>query len=165
MADLKKPSLAVLGGPMAGAKFLLPEPPASILVGSDLACHFRLELPGVSPTHAYIAVEDDGVTIDRGESPEGLHVNDNPVIGPTPLANGDIVWLGTPGEPDVVMLQCILPPRPASEVAETAFIAPEAVRVARHSAYRALRAQLRPPGEKNILREPHILPPSKALYR
>ena len=42
---------------------------------------------------------------------------------------------------------------------------PQAVRAARHSAYRVLRAHLRPPREKNILREPHILPPSKALYR
>ena len=42
---------------------------------------------------------------------------------------------------------------------------PQAVRAARHSAYRALRVQLRPPREKNILRGPHILPPSEALYR
>ena len=56
----------------------------------------------------------------------GLHVNDNKVDqGGTPLRNGDIVWLGTPGDVDVVMLQCILPrvaaqpapppPRPAPE--------------------------------------------------
>ena len=52
-------------------------------------------------------------------------------------------------------------------VAAAAFTlsSPQAVRAARHSAYRALRAQLRPPGEKNILKGPHILPPSKALYR
>ena len=42
---------------------------------------------------------------------------------------------------------------------------PQAVRAARHSAYRALRAQLRPPREKNILRGPHNLPPSEALYK
>lgn len=42
---------------------------------------------------------------------------------------------------------------------------PQAVRAVRHSAYCALRAQLRPPREKNILKGPHILPPSKALYR
>ena len=126
MADTKKPSLTVLGGPMAGTRFVFEEGPQHISVGSDEGCSFRLQLPGVSPSHARIVIEAGGVTIYAAGSEAGLHVNDNRVDqSGTTLRNGDIVWLGTPGDVDVVMLQCILPrvtaqpapppPRPAPE--------------------------------------------------
>ena len=126
MADTKKPSLTVLGGPMAGTRFVFEEGPQHISVGSDEGCSFRLQLPGVSPKHARLVIEAGGVTIYAAGSEAGLHVNDNRVDqSGTTLRNGDIVWLGTPGDVDVVMLQCILPrvtaqpaaapPRPAPE--------------------------------------------------
>src|SRR5438034_1070825 len=110
MADTKKPSLTVLGGPMAGTRFVFEEGSQHISVGSDEGSSFRLQLPGVSPSHARIVIEAGGVTIYAVGGEAGLHVNDNKVDqGGTPLRNGDIVWLGTPGDVDVVMLQCILP--------------------------------------------------------
>ncbi|PYQ18735.1 MAG: hypothetical protein DMF79_14260, partial [Acidobacteria bacterium] len=110
MADTKKPSLTVLGGPMAGTRFVFEEGTQHISVGSDESSSFRLQLPGVSPSHARIVIEAGGVTIYAAGGEAGLHVNDNKVDeGGTPLRNGDIVWLGTPGDVDVVMLQCILP--------------------------------------------------------
>jgi hypothetical protein len=121
MADTKKPSLTVLGGPMAGTRFVLEEGAEDIAVGSDEGCAFRLQLPGVSPSHARIVVSGGVVSIREAGSDRGLHVNDNRVAqAGTILRNGDIVWLGTPGDADVVMLQCILPrvPSPAPVPAE-----------------------------------------------
>ena len=112
MADTKKPSLTVLGGPMAGTRFVFEDASEEITVGSDEGCSFRLELPGVSPNHARIVIEGGAMFIHDTDtaSERGLHVNDNRVgPGGTALRNGDIVWLGTPGDAEVVMLQCILP--------------------------------------------------------
>ncbi len=125
MADTKKPSLTVLGGPMAGTRFVFEEGAEDIAVGSDEACAFRLQLPGVSPSHARIVVSGGVVSIREAGSDRGLHVNDNRVASAgTILRNGDIVWLGTPGDADVVMLQCILPrvtpPAPAPVEVPTA---------------------------------------------
>jgi pSer/pThr/pTyr-binding forkhead associated (FHA) protein len=105
----KRPSLTVLGGPMAGTKFVLEEGIRDVFVGSDESCQFRITLEGVSPLHAHLVVDATGVSIQDAGSDKGLHVNDSPVVATVPLRNGDIVWLGTPGETDVVMLQCILP--------------------------------------------------------
>ncbi len=117
MADPKRPSLTVLGGPMAGTRFVIDESYEAVVLGADETCDFRLPLPGVAPIHARIVVDGAGVSIHDAGSDGGLHVNDNPVLDTgTPLRNGDIVWLGSPGEPEVVMLQCILP-RAASATA------------------------------------------------
>ena len=100
MADSKRPSLTVLGGPMAGTRFVIDESFETVVLGADETCDFRLALPGVAPIHARLVVEASGVSIHDAGSDGGLHVNDNPVLDSgTPLRNGDIVWLGTPGEP------------------------------------------------------------------
>ncbi len=113
MAQPKQPSLTVLGGPLAGSRFPLTD--GAFVVGSDAGSSFHLPLPGVGASHARIESGPTGVSIHQAGDPRGLHVNDTQV-GPEGVAlrNGDIVWLGTPGEPDVVMLQCILPPRSVS---------------------------------------------------
>src|SRR5512144_491292 len=112
MADAKKASLTVLGGPLAGARCVLPDG-GIVSVGSAEGSTLRLDLPGVSPFHARIVVEHGTVTVFETGASRRVHVNDNPVAaGGTALRNGDILWLGTPGEDDVVMLQCVLPRRP-----------------------------------------------------
>jgi hypothetical protein len=116
MADSKPPCLTVLGGPMAGNRFVLQDGVANILIGSDPVCAFHLPLPGVSAMHARLAVEPGGVSLWEAGSARGVHVNDSRVEGSAPLRNGDIIWLGTPGEDDVVMLQVILPRLPSLEV-------------------------------------------------
>jgi hypothetical protein len=120
MAEPKSASLVVLGGPLAGTKYLLEENVDSITVGSDPSCGFCIPLPGVSPIHAWLRVDDSGVSVHEAGGQGGLHVNDQTVSGESPLRNGDILWLGTPGEHDVVMLQCVLPPRAASAPAPPA---------------------------------------------
>ncbi len=120
MADTKPPCLTVLGGPMAGNRFVLEDGVANILIGSDPVCAFHLPLPGVSAMHARLSVEPAGVSIWEAGSPRGVHVNDSRVATSAPLRNGDIVWLGTPGDADVVMLQVILPRMPALVVVSAA---------------------------------------------
>lgn len=124
MADTNTASLTVLGGPLAGARCVLPERGA-ITVGSEVGSTLRLDLPTVSPTHARILVEGGRVSVYGTGAGREIHVNDNPVeAGGTVLRNGDILWLGSPGDDDVVMLQCVLPRRPSA--VPTPVIVPDA---------------------------------------
>jgi hypothetical protein len=112
-------SLTVLGGTKAGLRFLIEDSVDNIVIGSDPSCRFHIDLPGVSPVHARLWIDPQGVTVYETNSPRGLYVNDDRVVAQAPLRNGDILWLGTPGDEDVVMIQCRLPqakvqPRPAA---------------------------------------------------
>jgi hypothetical protein len=49
------------------------------------------------------------VTVYETNSPRGLYINDDRVVAQATLRNGDVLWLGTPGDEDVVMIQCRLP--------------------------------------------------------
>lgn len=114
MAEAKKASLTVLGGPLAGTRTLLPDD-AEVTIGSSEECALCLEQPSVSAVHARLVTQGGQITVFATGAERPLHVNDSPVAGGgLPLRNGDILWLGTPGEDDVVMLQCILPRRPAA---------------------------------------------------
>ncbi len=114
MAETKTASLTVLGGPLAGAQCTLPEN-GTLTIGSSPGSTLHLDLPAVSPYHARILVEHGRITVHDTGSSRTVHVNDN-VLDPagTELRNGDILWLGVPGDDDVVMLQCILPKRSAT---------------------------------------------------
>jgi hypothetical protein len=108
----KTASLTVLGGAFAGTRCALPDS-GTVTIGSAEGSTLRLDLPTVSPYHARIEVAAGRVTVHDTGAERALHVNDNPLEpGGTVLRNGDILWLGAPGEEDVVMLQCILPRRP-----------------------------------------------------
>jgi FHA domain len=117
MAESKTPSLTVLGGPLAGTQCSLPKD-GTFTIGSAPGSSLYLDLPGVSPYHARVVVEGTRVTVHDTGSSRTVHVNDNALDREgTELRNGDILWLGVPGEEDVVMMQCILPrraPAPAS---------------------------------------------------
>ena len=127
MTDTKTASLTVLGGPLAGRRCALPES-GTVTVGSSPGSVLVLDLPKVSPHHARITVDAGRVTVHDTGAARPVHVNDNPLDpGGTVLRNGDIVWLGTPGEDDVVMLQCILPRRPAEPPSAATVPAPFAV--------------------------------------
>lgn len=108
MAAENQPCLVVLGGPLAGQRHALEEAVDNILIGSDPECQFHLDDPGVSPIHARLWIDLDGATIYDTNSPYGLYLNDDRVVGNRPLRNGDILWLGTPGDPGATMIQCHL---------------------------------------------------------
>src|SRR5262249_33994475 len=98
MTETGLPTLTILGGPMAGTTFVLSEAVANILIGSDSSCGFCVPLPGVSPIHARLWIDAEGVTVYDTNSPRGLYINDDRVTGQSKLRNGDILWLGAPGD-------------------------------------------------------------------
>jgi hypothetical protein len=98
-------SLTVLGGPLKGQKVLLEDAVDEILVGSDPDSRLCLDLPGVSPIHARIWLDLAGATVYDTRSARGVYVNDSRVNGEARLSDGDILWLGPPGEDESVMIQ------------------------------------------------------------
>ncbi len=119
MSD-KTASLTVLGGPLAGTHCALPEG-GTVTIGSAPGSTLYLDLPAVSPYHARVVVEGGRITVHDTGSARTVHVNDNPLEREgTELRNGDILWLGVPGEEDVVMMQCVLPRRTPTSPTEAA---------------------------------------------
>src|SRR5262245_49364483 len=112
--------LTILNGPLAGRELALGGSVDNILIGSDSSCRFHVASPGISPIHARIWMDGGGVTVYDTHSPRGLYINDNRVNGQAPLKNGDILWLGTPGEEEAVMIQVRLPGPGADDAAPTA---------------------------------------------
>ncbi len=99
-------SLTVLSGPLAGTRLDIDGSEEEILVGSDPGCALSLDLPGVSPIHARLSQDQGELIVHDTRSQRGVYVNDTRVTGEAPLRDGDVVWLGTPGEDESVMLQC-----------------------------------------------------------
>src|SRR5687768_10132265 len=98
-----------MAGPMAGTALLIDDAVDEILIGSDPDCRLSLDLPGVSPIHARVWRDLGGMTVYDTRSPQGVYVNDDRVVDEAPLRDGDVLWLGAPGDPDSVMIQCRLP--------------------------------------------------------
>jgi hypothetical protein len=65
------------------------------IVGRDIACALRLDDPGVSRRHLRIVKRGEDVTIEDLGSSNGTYVNGTPVVGPTPLHDGDMIVLST----------------------------------------------------------------------
>jgi len=143
MADASSQAcLTVLGGSLSGTRFVIEDAVDNILIGSDPSCRFCLPVPGISPIHARLWIDVAGATIYDTNSPRGLYVNDDRVNGQLPLKNGDILWLGTPGEEEVVMIQCRLPGKgtqpeeaaePATSVAAAALVDKETMVLGREA--------------------------------
>jgi hypothetical protein len=110
MPDASGPSLSVLGGPLKGKRLVLDQLDTDILIGSDPTCHFSLPLPGVSPVHARLRRRPGGYSVEDARSQHGVFVNDDKVPGEAPVRDGDVLWLGPPGEATSVMISCRLPP-------------------------------------------------------
>jgi len=109
MTDPSSSSVAtftVRGGPLDRQRLEADEAVDEILIGSDVDCRLYLDLPGVSPIHARIWMDLDGVTVHDTHSPRGIYVNDTRVTGQAPLRDRDILWLGPPGDADSVMIEC-----------------------------------------------------------
>ena len=104
MPDAPSPgaSLTVLGGPLKGKTLLLEDAVDEILVGSDPDSKLCLDVPGVSPIHARIWLDLAGAKVYDTRSPRGVYINDARVDGEAPLKDGDILWLGPPGEEESV---------------------------------------------------------------
>lgn len=113
---------------MAGTRLVIDDAVDEILVGSDPDCRLSLDLPGVSPIHARVWRDLGGMTVYDTRSPQGLYVNDQRVVDQAPLHDGDVLWLGPPGDADSVMLRCHLPEESilGAPVPDAGFSAPDA---------------------------------------
>src|SRR5688572_6746379 len=123
---VEQPSLTVLSGSMGGTVFVVDDSVDNILIGSDASCSFALPGTGVDPIHARLWIDLEGITVYDTNSPRGVFINDDRVQGQARLRNGDILWLGPPGDDKSVMLQCKLPetePRAKSIEATAAMMA------------------------------------------
>ena len=107
-----QPSLIVLTGSLAGKVFVVDDSVDTVLIGSDASCRFALPGTGVAPIHARLWIDLEGITVYDTDSPLGVYINDDRVEGQARLRNGDILWLGQPGDDESVMLQCAGCPRP-----------------------------------------------------
>jgi hypothetical protein len=97
-------SLAVLGGPGKGTSCAVGADDDELLIGSDAACHLRLASAGLSPVHARVVIEGEAASVLDTHSPKGLFVNDDRVRGEAVIRDGDILWLGPPGDAASVMV-------------------------------------------------------------
>lgn len=65
------------------------------LIGRDAAATVLVDASSVSRRHARILVSADGVCIEDLESKNGTFVRERRVKAPTPLADGDVIRVGT----------------------------------------------------------------------
>ena len=96
----------MLSGPLAGTRLDIDGSDDEVLVGADPDCRLALDLPGVSPIHARLSLDQGQLIVHDTRSARGVYVNDTRVEGEAPLRDGDVLWLGAPGEDESVMLQC-----------------------------------------------------------
>jgi hypothetical protein len=108
------PTFTVLAGPLKGRRVVVDDSVDEVLIGSDADCRLSLDLPGVSPLHARVWIDAEGVVVHDTRSPRGLYINDTRVEGQARLADGDVVWLGPPGDADSVMIQFRQPAPPGA---------------------------------------------------
>ena len=108
MADPQRSSLTIQGGPLAGRSFLLPEGVGRGTIGSDPTCNVLVPLPGVSARHVALHRRAAGTfVVDQG-SARGVFINDARVTAEHELRDGDVLWLGPPGDADSVAFKCRL---------------------------------------------------------
>ena len=158
-------TLTVLSGPLAGTRLDVEDIADDVLIGSDPDCRLALDLPGVSPIHARLSLDQGSLIVSDTRSPRGLYVNDTRVDGPMTLRDGDVIWLGTPGDDSSVMIQCRLP-RPAAEgAAEAAAAAGPRVGRDRLRGRAAIRSAVDPMadlGDLMAIAPPEAAPPEAA---
>src|SRR6185503_18718451 len=111
-------TLTVLAGPMKGRQLVVDEAVDDILIGSDPDCRLCLDDPGVSPIHARLWLDPEGATVFDTHSAGGVYINDDRVNDQAPLNDGDILWLGSPGEGLMLQFRCpTVRPRAAAAAA------------------------------------------------
>lgn len=98
-------TFTVLGGALKGTRLVIDDAVDEVLIGSDSGCRLVLEVPGVSPLHARVWIDLQGATVHDTHSTRGVFINDARVDGEAPLGDGDVLWLGPPGEDESVMIQ------------------------------------------------------------
>lgn len=68
---------------------------APLVLGRDPACHRSLDFPMISGRHARLTRDGDRVVIEDLGSANGTFVGGRRISGPTPVAAGDLIGLGS----------------------------------------------------------------------
>ncbi len=96
---MSHPSIVLMTGLDAGATLTIDEVLNNFSIGSDEGCNLVCTGVSVSPMHASVFLDDDGVvTISDTNSRLGVFVNGARIME-QPLADGDVISLGPPDEP------------------------------------------------------------------
>ena len=142
MSDANRSGL-VTHGPRRRAERQAPRPrpggPSEIAHRLRPRLRFRLTLPAVSPVHARVRVDAARRRGPGRPGPSGVFVNDERVAGRGLARDGDVLWLGPPGDAASVMIQCRV-------------VAPAATATGRRSVGRVLRRRRRAPAVPAPLR-------------
>lgn len=80
---------------------------STAVIGRTPSCKVQLDGPGVSRRHARVVVDRDQVTIEDLGSANGVLVNDERIVGPRRLKEGDWITVGSHS------LQLVVDDRPA----------------------------------------------------
>jgi diguanylate cyclase (GGDEF)-like protein len=88
----RKPCLILYSGFEAGKRFDLDS--GLLIIGRALDAPVRVDAPGISRRHAQLQVSDSEVLLQDLGSANGTYINDQPVTGPMPVKDGDLLRLG-----------------------------------------------------------------------
>ncbi len=88
------PSLEVMDGPQAAARFVLEGKTQDIVIGRDPACEFAIDADVISRKHARVEKRYDTITLYDLKSKNGVYVN-REKIKEKKLKDGDVIHLGT----------------------------------------------------------------------
>src|SRR3954451_2869138 len=72
----------------------IPVQSAQFIIGRDPQCNLRPASAMISKRHCALLVKDGGAFLRDFDSTNGTFLNDAPVKGEVPLADGDIVKVG-----------------------------------------------------------------------
>ena len=98
MTSQNHPSLTVMSGLEAGTALRIDEILNNFSIGSDVSCNLVVSGVSVSPMHASVFLDDEGVvTISDTNSRTGVFVNGVQIMEQA-LADGDQISLGPPDE-------------------------------------------------------------------
>ena len=118
MTDPQRSSLTIQGGPLAGRSFVLPDGVGQGTIGSDPTCNILVPLPGVGARHVLVVRRGAGTFVVDPGSARGVFINDGRIAGEHELRDGDVLWLGPPGDADSVAFKCrLVGQRPAAQPA------------------------------------------------
>jgi DNA-binding winged helix-turn-helix (wHTH) protein len=101
-ADVEKPSASpqtpdtLAAGWLVGAALRIAVFPGENVLGREGADVIAVESPTVSRRHVRLTIDERGAVVaeDLG-SKNGTYLNDQPVVGPMPVADGDVVRIGS----------------------------------------------------------------------
>lgn len=77
----------------AGQRHEVPVDAAEFVIGRAGDCDLQIQHPLVSRHHCVLTIEEDGVFVRDLQSSNGTGVNNQPLVGPRRIRDGDTLWV------------------------------------------------------------------------